>query len=610
MNNLVGTLPDSIGNLSGTFASLMLDQNLITGTIPRGIGSLVNLELLSLHSNKLVGSIPDSIGKLSKLKTLFVDQNNLRGRIPPSIGNMTSLIDLTLGDNMLEGTVPASIGNCTLLKGVHLSGNFLVGTLPEELFCLSSLSTGLLLASNRFTGPLPTQVGDLRNLGALDISENDMTAELPSTLGSCLMLQLLNLRGNQFNGTIPSSLKNLRSLQSLDLSRNNLSGQIPGYLGELPFMEYLNLSFNMFQGEVPSGRIFGNLSAVSVVGNTELCGGPLTLHLPECKSPQDNKRKRTRRVVVPICAAISIVLVFSGIFTIVRLRRSKGAILTVSGSLQLKFYPKFTYMELFQATDGFSPSNMIGEGSFGVVYKGVLPRSKEIVAVKVLKPGEWGANKSFMAECEALTNIRHRNLVKTITCCSTIDSRGNDFKAFVFEYMPNGSLDRWLHPIPLDIAGTDSSTTLSILQRLSIAIDVAEALHYLHDQCQMPILHCDLKPSNVLLDSDFSAHLGDFGLSKFLMLGESVTVSSSTGIRGTIGYVAPGTLVTCAWRTGFSLTSTAAGLWTALLCVEGSRVLARPRQADTSQTMRSSGVKTTILIFVARPLGRLVVPAS
>ena len=113
--------------------------------------------------------------------------------------------------------------------------------------------------------------------------------------------------------------------------------------------------------------------------------------------------------------------------------------------------------------------------------------------------------------------------------------QGNDFKAIIYEHMPNGSLEKWLHPMPEEQPGT-----LTLLQRISIAIDVATAIDYLHHQCQEPIIHCDLKPSNVLLDNDMTAYVGDLGLAKFLHEVSNLNQSSSVGVRGTIGYVAPG----------------------------------------------------------------------
>ncbi|TQE11913.1 hypothetical protein C1H46_002547 [Malus baccata] len=206
-----------------------------------------------------------------------------------------------------------------------------------------------------------------------------------------------------------------------------------------------------------------------------------------------------------------------------------------------------SYATLLKATDGFSEANLIGAGSFGSVYKGVLDEDDkaQLVAVKVFNLLRHGASRSFIAECEALRNIRHRNLVKIITVCSSVDFHGNDFKALVYEFKDNGSLEEWLHPpTGTEVLRDYVPKKLSLLQRLEIAIGVACALDYLHNHCETPIVHCDLKPSNVLLDNEMTSHVSDFGLARFLsQVTSNVSAiqsqTSSVGIRGTVGYAAP-----------------------------------------------------------------------
>ena len=150
---------------------------------------------------------------------------------------------------------------------------------------------------------------------------------------------------------------------------------------------------------------------------------------------------------------------------------------------------------------------------------------------------------SFLAECEALRNIRHRNFVKALTVCSGVDYQGNDFRALVYEFMVNGSLEDWLHPIAKEDEAHQEHMNLNLCQGLNIAIDVASALEYLHYHCQTPIIHCDIKPSNVLLDNEMIGRVGDFGLARFSPEANrnfSTNQSSSIGVRGTIGYTAPG----------------------------------------------------------------------
>ncbi|XXG58658.1 hypothetical protein AAC387_Pa04g0914 [Persea americana] len=196
-----------------------------------------------------------------------------------------------------------------------------------------------------------------------------------------------------------------------------------------------------------------------------------------------------------------------------------------------------TYAMLFKATNGFSSANLIGAGSHGSVYKGLLDCIETPIAIKILKLQQKRSFESFIVECKALGRVQHRNIIKILTVCSSIGFRGNDFKALVFQYMANGSLDMWLHPDE-----NEKLKILNLLQRLDVAIDVAYALDYLHHHCEAPIIHCNLKPGNVLLDDDMVAHLGDFSLARILsndVVSSSRTQSSMLEMKGSIGYIAP-----------------------------------------------------------------------
>jgi serine/threonine protein kinase len=203
-------------------------------------------------------------------------------------------------------------------------------------------------------------------------------------------------------------------------------------------------------------------------------------------------------------------------------------------------YERISYLALSRGTNGFSEDNLLGSGRYGVVYKCIFDNEEITLAVKVFNLCQSGSSKSFEVECEAMRRIRHRRLIKIITCCSSFDLQGQEFKALVFEFMPNGSLDVWLHPKFHDFT---ISSTLRLTQRLDIAADIIAAVEYLHNSCQPPVIHCDLKPSNILLAEDMSARVGDFGISKFLPENASKKMQNSQntiGIRGSIGYVAPG----------------------------------------------------------------------
>ncbi|KAK4717879.1 hypothetical protein R3W88_016217 [Solanum pinnatisectum] len=185
-------------------------------------------------------------------------------------------------------------------------------------------------------------------------------------------------------------------------------------------------------------------------------------------------------------------------FVVLRLRNTKKSANQKDVSL-VKGDERTSYYELEEATEGFNETNLLGNGSFNMVYKGIL-KDGIIFAAKVFNVLLEGAFKSFDKECEILRNLRHRNLTKVITSCSNLD-----FKALVLEYMPNGTLDKWLY---------SHNLFLNLLQRLDIMIDVASAMDYLHNGYSTTVVHCDLKPSNVLLDQEMVAHVVILALQK------------------------------------------------------------------------------------------------
>ncbi|CAL5373615.1 unnamed protein product [Camellia sinensis] len=538
-NNFGGVLPKSIGNLSTNLGMLLLNYNKIGGSIPTEMANLVNLQALDMSDNHFIGSILADIGKLQKLQILTLSSNKFFGKIPLSLKNLTLLEYLYLDVNNLHGNIPPSLGKCPLVH-LALDGNNLSGTIPKQVLSLSSL-LNLYLHDNHLVGSIQLEIGNLINLEQLDVSRNMLSGKIPSTLGSCVKLTLLYIQNNNFVGTLPSSLSYLRGIEELDLSHNNFSGKIPDYLGGFVFLQKLDLSFNDFEGAVPEIGIFKNAMAISIRGNNKLCGGIPKLHLHSCNTKGFKGKRFTLILKIIIPTSLGLL----GLVMVLCLRYPccfRKTTKVPSLRLLRKSYVKLSYQSLLKATDGFSPANMIGMGSFGSVYKGILDHGEKVVAVKVLNLQFRGASKSFVAECEALRRIRHRNLVKVFTACSSVDYNGNDFKALIYEFMVNGSLEDWLHANENEDEVHVESRNLNLLQRLNIAVDVASALDYLHHHCLEPIVHCDLKPSNVLLNDEMIGHVGDFGLARFLPEGtysSSTTQSSSIGLRGSVGYAAP-----------------------------------------------------------------------
>ncbi|KAE9613954.1 hypothetical protein Lal_00016599 [Lupinus albus] len=182
----------------------------------------------------------------------------------------------------------------------------------------------------------------------------------------------------------------------------------------------------------------------------------------------------------------------------------------------------FTYEELARATDGFSDANLIGQGGFGYVHKGVLPNGKE-VAIKQLKAGSGQGEREFHAEIEIISRVHHKHLVSLVGYCTTGIQR-----LLVYEFVPNNTLEFHLHG--------KGQPTMDWPTRHRIALGSAKGLAYLHEDCHPKIIHRDIKAANILLDFKFEAMVADFGLAKFT---SDVNTHVSTRVMGTFGYLAP-----------------------------------------------------------------------
>ncbi|KAM5587928.1 putative LRR receptor-like serine/threonine-protein kinase [Rosa sericea] len=491
-NPLNAKLPISFWNFSTSLHIVKLGNCNLRGNIPNEIGHLSSLTLLDLGENELSGPVPTSMVRLKNLQILDLSGNKLQGHIPDELCQLNHLGELYLDGNQLSGSIPSCLGNLTAtLRSLSLGYNMLNFTIPSTLWTLTNILK-LDLSSNSLIGPVSEGVGNLKVATLIELSNNQLSGSIPNSIGSLQNLVSLSLANNNLQGLIPSSVGKSISLEHLDLPTNNLSGVIPKSLESLSYLKYLNLSFNKLKGEIPTGGPFKNLSAQSFVSNHGLCG------------------------------ILSPMLLVTILFWMVMLCRKKDVEAptetTVLAQLEWK---RVSYNELVGATNGFNLRNLLGRGGFGSVYRGRLSDGID-VAIKVFNSEAERGFTSFEVECKMLSNIRHRNLVKVISCCSEID-----FKALVLNYMPNGSLEKWLY---------SQNCSLNMLQRLDIMIDVASALEYLHHGYDIPIVHCDLKPSDILLDDDMGAHVSDFGIAKFLDGGDSMT---QTMTLATIGYMAP-----------------------------------------------------------------------
>ncbi|XP_057844232.2 putative leucine-rich repeat receptor-like serine/threonine-protein kinase At2g24130 [Cryptomeria japonica] len=355
---------------------------------------------------------------------------------------------------------------------------------------------------------------------AIDLSQNNFSGVIPSALATCKGLEYLNLSCNAFEGPIPASLADLQNLQYMDLSRNNLSGMIPVTFKKMRMLRHLNLSSNKLTGEVPKEGAFATLDASEVMGNLGLCGG--WINLPPCSHSNHKQPSVPKKVIIPVIVGIAILIMSLLLvaFSYRLCRHSSTPALNV-------WPPKISYEELVDATGGFSDENLLGIGSFGSVYKGILKNGTNI-AVKVLKLQDQHVRQSFSRECNALKRVRHRNVIKIISACSNLD-----FKALILPFMSNGSLERWLYH------SEGGRCRLNLRDRIRIAMEIAEGMTYLHHYCFVQVIHCDLKPNNVLLGDDMTSYIADFGLSN-IIFGNSVdSLTSTDALKGSVGYIAP-----------------------------------------------------------------------
>ncbi|KAJ6855686.1 hypothetical protein NC651_040354 [Populus alba x Populus x berolinensis] len=331
----------------------------------------------------------------------------------------------------------------------------------------------------------------------------------------------LNLSSSQLSGNIAVSLLNLTAIKSLDLSNNELTGTVPEAFAQLLDLTILYLSRNKLTGAVPyslkeksnSGQL-----QLSLDGNLDLC------KLDTCE-------KKQRSFPVPVIASVisvSVLLLLSIITIFWRLKRGRWNV-SLSSSVRLprkklslkSKNQQFTYVEIVSITNNFQ--TIIGEGGFGKVYLGNLKDGCQ-VAVKLLSQSSRQGYKEFLAEVQLLMIVHHRNVVPLIGYCNEHDNM-----ALVYEYMANGNLKEQLLE--------NSTNMLNWRERLQIAVDTAQGLEYLHNGCRPPIVHRDLKSSNILLTENLHAKIADFGLSKaFATEGDSHVITIPAG---TPGYIDP-----------------------------------------------------------------------
>ncbi|KAK9949567.1 hypothetical protein M0R45_005084 [Rubus argutus] len=386
------------------------------------------------------------------------------------------------------------------------------------------------LSNMGLNGILSSKVGNLKTLQTLTLQGNGITGEIPKEFGNLISLATLNLENNNLTGEIPSSLGNLKKLQFLTLSQNNLSGSIPESLSSLSTLINLQLASNALSGQIPE-QLF-HVPKYNFTGNNLNCGINLPHHCASDTDSSGSSNKPKLGIIVGVVGGL-ISLLFGGLLYFICKRRHKGyrreVFVDVAGEVDRRIafgqLKRFSWRELQLATDNFNEKNVLGQGGFGKVYKGVLSDTTKIAVKRLTDYESPGGDAAFQREVEMISVAVHRNLLRLIGFCTTPTER-----LLVYPFMQNLSVAYRLREIKPGEPVLDWPT------RKRVALGTARGLEYLHEHCNPKIIHRDVKAANVLLDEDFEAVVGDFGLAKLVDVRRT---NVTTQVRGTMGHIAP-----------------------------------------------------------------------
>ncbi|WOL00475.1 hypothetical protein Cni_G09188 [Canna indica] len=471
---------------------------------------------LSLNNNGFNGSISHMLFGLCQVGRGFavnLSVNQMSGGIDDILSDCLLLKSFEAANNQLHGYVPSEIGNLHLLRHLDLRNNYLSGSVPEKLMGVKSLEQ-VLLGGNNFSGEIPSQLDDVSSLTLLDLSRNFLTGSIPSSLANATNLEVLLLNHNKLSGIIPPSFTALHRLTEFDVSFNNLSGEIPHleYSSDCKF--FLGNSFLQPCRDPSMIAPFGN---------------PLQSDVPKWSHQYSWLKSFMIAAIASASVLVSVLLVL--VFILVSGKRKMVRLSSLRKKVVVTFADvsgELTYDSVIRATSNFSLQNLIGTGGFGATYKGELVPGF-LVAVKRLSMGRFQGLQQFDAEIRTLGRVRHKNLVTLIGY-----HMGDTDTFLIYNYLSGGNLETFIQHM--------STKHVSWQEVHKIALDVAQALSYLHYSCVPRIVHRDIKPSNILLDDKLNAYLSDFGLARLLEVSQT---HATTDVAGTFGYVAPEYATTC-----------------------------------------------------------------
>ncbi|XP_074309241.1 leucine-rich repeat receptor protein kinase HPCA1-like isoform X3 [Silene latifolia] len=599
INQLSGTIPDRLFSSDMTLIHLLFDNNNFTGMIPSTLGLVQTLQAVRLDRNKLGGHIPSNLKDLTDVNELVLSNNDFSGPVPDLTGmNNLNYVDMS-NNSFAAANVSLWLTSLESLTTVIMENTGLEGQLPVELFCIPLLQT-LMMANNQVNGSLDFGTTYSSQLLLIDLRNNSLSeftvkssynftlmladnkvcnfsgvnlsychaqqdrGSSYSTPVSCPALQCESGQkpspkckcGYPYTGTWtfrapsfsafgnPNYFKSLQ--QSLEESLVSLNLPVDSVLLSDVVMDafgYPKMRVAIF----PAGQVLFNTTGVISLGfvfsnqiyQPSKGFGPYVFIADSYPYFGKNNGSRIGVIVGAVVgSSVLFLLLCAGGYAYHRKKIADKAKQqanansfvswdsqqTGDGIPQLKAARFFSVEELQKCTNNFSEENIIGAGGYGKVYKGIFA-DRQMIAIKRSQAGSMQGSREFRNEIELLSRVHHKNLVKLLGFCY---DQGEQI--LVYEFIPNGTL--------MDALLGTSGIQLDWIRRLMITLGAARGLQYLHELADPPIIHRDIKSTNILLDERLIAKVADFGLSK--LFGDTEEKGYvTTQVKGTLGYLDP-----------------------------------------------------------------------
>ncbi|XP_054800898.1 LOW QUALITY PROTEIN: leucine-rich repeat receptor protein kinase HPCA1-like [Prosopis cineraria] len=554
-NRLSGGIPAELFSPNMSLVHVLFDSNQLSGSIPGTLGLVNSLEAVRFDRNQLSGRVPSNISNLKNLGDLYLSNNRLNGSLPDLTGmNLLAYVDLS-NNSFSSSVIPSWASSLPSLTTLKLENISLQGEIPVSLFNQSSLES-VVLRGNHLNGTLDIGNANSNRLKLIDLEHNSITDFTQKNMNYKVSVVLVSNRICLENGASAKIYCQEPQSNSVYSTPPDNCAPLPCSSGQIsspsckcsyPYTGTLYaraLSFSDFVFPSSSDRFNRTgVSSIAFVISSQL------LKLPKFFLPYffigddygyfagDKSKSSHTRVIVGAVVAVVVFLVLAliaGIYAIRQKKRAKGAAelnpfvnwelnKNTGKAPQLKGARWFSLEELKKYSNNFSEDNTVGSGGYGKVYRAVLPTGEFVAIKRAAKESMQGAVE-FKTEIELLSRVHHKNLVGLVGFCF---DKGEQM--LVYEYIPNGTL--------MDSLSGKSGIRMDWMRRLKVALGAARGLAYLHELANPPIIHRDIKSSNILLDEHLNAKVADFGLSKLLVDSERGHVT--TQVKGTMGYLDP-----------------------------------------------------------------------